>query len=94
MTPFETYTVFCASTAHLEEEDTDKLVNSHLTHVRPTGIIIKMFNDTQEILDLCSRTQVSEACKNVLLLAFSTGHEVVEFDCDATVYDFLPTFDW
>lgn len=91
------YKVIGISTGHLSEEDKIKLnemahnSNCGMVTGRDTGWFIKLYNETEYNTDLFSG--FSEQAKKLLDTVYKSGFTMVEFDCDATVYEVFKLFE-
>lgn len=94
------YKVICVCTAHVRAADFDvlaKLADADDTiMIRNTGALVKVYerepDDASELED--DYPGLSDAFYKVMAHARAAGFTAVEFDCDATIYNTLPTYDW
>lgn len=90
------YRAVCLSTGHLPREDCTKLEDLAADEHSPVlsrhhGWIIKLPEDldTDDALN-----GLSKEFHAILSDAHALGYRMIEFDSDATTYDYYPEFDW
>lgn len=96
------YKTICISTGHIRSSDAEKLredgdnPSQNMIMTRDTGFFVKLYSDDHDEVRVLEQDYpgYSEAFYNVMKHVKEAGFTLVEFDCDATVYNSLPTFDW
>ncbi len=92
----ETYSAVALSTAHLRPEDDLALraaskAQSSMVLARSEGYFIKLHAGGE---GTNTHPNYSDELNAVLQWATESGHQLVEFDCDAAVTDRFPSFVW
>jgi hypothetical protein len=92
----DTYKVISISTSHISNEDRIKLdvysndKNCNMIMNRDSGWFIKLYDDESAN----EEHGLSAPLTTLLNVCLNLGFRMIEFDCDATVYESLASFDW
>lgn len=97
------FKAICFSNHHIRESDKDRLTqmsecpdNNHVLEFEH-GWRIKLRDhgsgkNRKQLQDCLP--DLSQECYELLATALEAGYRMVELDCDATVYESFPVFEW